>query len=164
MSRVDRSHAVDLVTDDYTKSTGRISGLFDIRGSEAPVMLKKNDSSDRVCLPLLPPPPRQVLLLLAASLVMLTGGKIEALQFWAGTYMVITATGCGFCPNSSDARVWTADTPLGPYTDSGRYPNPCAAVAAVGGGAGGGGPALECGLVKQSCMPDCGNKPHRVKA
>ena len=58
LSGVDGSHAVDLLTDDYTKSTGRTSGLFDIRGSEAPVMLKKNGSSCPACLPLLPPPPR----------------------------------------------------------------------------------------------------------
>jgi hypothetical protein len=25
-----------------------------------------------------------------------------------GTYFVITATGCGFCPQGSDARPWTA--------------------------------------------------------
>jgi len=80
----DGYHAVDLLSDDYTQSTRKTSGLFDIRGSEAPVMFKRN-----------------------------------------GTYFVITATGCGFCPDGSDARPWTATTPLGPYTDSGRDLNPC---------------------------------------
>eukprot|EP00658_Telonema_sp_P-2_P020511 TRINITY_DN18112_c0_g1_i1.p1 TRINITY_DN18112_c0_g1~~TRINITY_DN18112_c0_g1_i1.p1 ORF type:complete len:391 (+),score=39.73 TRINITY_DN18112_c0_g1_i1:234-1406(+) len=81
---VDGSHAVDLLTPDFTSSTRQTSGLFDIRGSEAPVMFKRNS-----------------------------------------TYYILTATGCGFCPEGSDARPWIAQSALGPYTDSGKDINPC---------------------------------------
>jgi len=80
----DGYHAVDLLSKDYTRSSLQTSGLFDIRGSEAPVMFKRN-----------------------------------------GTYFVVTATGCGFCPQGSDARPWSARTPLGPYSNSGVDLNPC---------------------------------------
>eukprot|EP00656_Telonema_subtile_P013966 TRINITY_DN17101_c0_g1_i1.p1 TRINITY_DN17101_c0_g1~~TRINITY_DN17101_c0_g1_i1.p1 ORF type:complete len:376 (-),score=56.02 TRINITY_DN17101_c0_g1_i1:286-1413(-) len=81
---VDGSHAVDLLTADFTSSTRRTSGLFDIRGSEAPVMFKRK-----------------------------------------GVYYVLTATGCGFCPEGSDVRPWTSSSPLGPYTNSNININPC---------------------------------------
>ncbi len=101
----DGSHAVDLLTGDFTSSTRKTSGLFDIRPSEAPIMFRRKDM-----------------------------------------YYVLTATGCGFCPEGSDSKLYIAPSPMGPFNYTGLDLNPC----------------------RNSSIPNCGedpvNAPHVVQA
>eukprot|EP00658_Telonema_sp_P-2_P056512 TRINITY_DN44968_c0_g1_i4.p1 TRINITY_DN44968_c0_g1~~TRINITY_DN44968_c0_g1_i4.p1 ORF type:complete len:257 (-),score=47.14 TRINITY_DN44968_c0_g1_i4:334-1104(-) len=118
---LDGTMAVDLLTQDFTSSTRQTSGIFDVRGSEAPVMFQRG-----------------------------------------GEYFLLTATGCGFCPQGSGARLLTSHTPLGPYRDRGLDINPCEGHTPYPGIVNKSG--TECGLLMESCMPACDNAPHEVAA
>eukprot|EP00656_Telonema_subtile_P029409 TRINITY_DN32553_c0_g1_i2.p1 TRINITY_DN32553_c0_g1~~TRINITY_DN32553_c0_g1_i2.p1 ORF type:complete len:223 (-),score=25.31 TRINITY_DN32553_c0_g1_i2:180-848(-) len=119
-SGVDGTMSVDLLTADFTSSTRHTSGVFDVRGSEAPAMFRRRDN-----------------------------------------YFLLTATGCGFCPEGSDARVFTSKAALGPYHDTGLDLNPCRGHSSHPGPING---SSACGLLKSSCMPACDNAAHEVTA